>query len=121
MDNNFKDDYSLLTKNQDVFNSKIKKQKKITLIVILLLCCLIAVYLIYPNSTNSLFQNYNTITFTSKDWTQKISLKKTDTRYSGPNSCPKWYHIPTTYEWRNALKANPLHAKAIEKLSLGNL
>ena len=104
MDNNFKDDYSLLTNNQDVFNSKIKKQKKITLIVILLLCCLIAVYLIYPNSTNSLFQNYNTITFTSKDWTQKISLKKTDTRYSGPNSCPKWYHIPTTYEWRNALK-----------------
>ena len=101
---NFQDDYSLLTNNQDVFNSKIKKQKKITLIVVLLLCCLIAVYLIYPNSINSWFQNYNVITITSKDWTQKISLKKTDTRYNGPNSCPKWYHIPTTYEWRNALK-----------------
>lgn len=80
----------------------LNKQKKIALIVLLLICFFASIYFAYQDEIKSPF--LKDITITSKDWTQKMSLMNKDTKYSWPNSCPKWYHIPTTYEWIKILE-----------------
>ena len=82
----------------------LNKQKKIALIVLLLVCFFASIYFAYQDEIKSLFYNFDVITITSKDLTQKMSLMNKDTKYSWINSCPKWYHIPTIYEWVKSLK-----------------
>lgn len=104
MNYNFKDDYLLLQQDEDSFNSKIKKQKKIWIVVLFIILIVFSVCFIYRNEIKSIIPNFNLITITSKDWMEKISLMKKNTKYRWPNSCPKWYHIPTAYERRKLWK-----------------
>jgi len=99
MTDNLENDHPLLEANQDSFSSKIKKQKKLSIFAIFL--TFIVVCFIYRGIKSF---NPNIITITSKDWTQKMSLMKNDRKYRWPNSCPKWYHIPTAYERRKLWK-----------------
>lgn len=96
MDNNLQNDDSLTESKDPSLNFKTKNYGKI---VILLLVLIIAVFWFIYKSSNS-----GIITIISKDWNQKMSLMKNDTKYSWPSSCPKWYHIPTSYERRKLWK-----------------
>ena len=96
MNDNFKDDYLLLEGNQDSFNLKIKRQKKRVVFFLLCIWILITLYIINRDTIDKLLNN--DITIISQDWTQRMSLKRNNSKYHWPNSCPKWYHIPSLYE-----------------------
>ena len=98
MDNNIQSNDSLAESKESFLN--LKNQNYVKILIFLLVWIVAVFWFIYKSS------NFDIITIVSKDWTQKISLMKNNTkyRYRWVNPCPKWYHIPTAYERRKLWK-----------------
>ena len=102
MSSNFQEDYNLLEKDRGAFNAKIRRQWILLVIILILICIFIPYYFNNKAEVNKFL--LIDITETSKDWTEKITLMRSNRTYHWPNTCPKWYHIPTLYEWEKLFR-----------------
>ena len=102
MSSNFQEDYNLLEKDRGAFNAKIRRQWILLVIILILICIFIPYYFNNKAEVNKFL--LIDITETSKDWTEKITLMRSNRSYHWPNTCPKWYHIPTLYEWEKLFR-----------------